>query len=155
MSEQQWVRSHVERLLQDEWDVCRASPDADGDYPFRFGTAACWVTFTEDPVMVRVFAHAAEGVRSSYKLLRELNEMQARTLTASLIHDGSVVIVSQTISPVGLTRPVLAQAMQSVGGVADDIGLLLALMFDATTPYPIASDSDSDHIDEQRGSGEP
>ena len=40
MTELLWVRSHVERLLQDEWDACRVAADDDGDYPFRRGTAA-------------------------------------------------------------------------------------------------------------------
>src|SRR5438876_1766786 len=38
MTELMWIRSHVEVLLQREWDVCRVVPDADGDYPFRRGT---------------------------------------------------------------------------------------------------------------------
>lgn len=60
MSESLWVRSHVERLLQDEWDVCRVTTDGDGDHPFRNGTAADWVAVLDsEPVMVRVFAHAA------------------------------------------------------------------------------------------------
>ena len=37
------VRSHVERCLQDIWQVCRVAVDDDGDYPFRAGVAACWV----------------------------------------------------------------------------------------------------------------
>lgn len=52
-----------------------------------------------------------------------------------MLHSG-VVVVSQTISPYGLTGPVLAQALKAVGGLADDIGLLLAGMFNGATPYP-------------------
>ncbi|MEO6886089.1 MAG: YbjN domain-containing protein [Jatrophihabitantaceae bacterium] len=143
MTEILWIRSHVERLLQDQWDQCQVAVDDDGDYPFCHGTAACWVRVMDsDPVMVRVFAHAAMGIRPSMKVLHELNEIQSRLLSATVALQGDLVVVHQTISPVGLTQPVLAQALHSVGGVADDIGLLLASMFNGATPFP-AEDSES------------
>ena len=145
MGEITWIRSHVERLLQDEWDVCRVVVDGDGDFPFRTGTAACWVSvLNSEPVMVRVFAHAAHGVRSSAKLLRELNDIEGRTLSVAVHHQGGAVIVAQTLSPVELTRPVLAQALVAVGGVADDIGPLLASMFDGSTPYDAVESESED-----------
>jgi hypothetical protein len=144
VSEIVWIRSHVERLLQAEWDTCVVSVDCDGDYPFRVGTAACWVSVLgTDPVMVRVFAVAATGLRPSLKLFRELNDIEGRALSAMVRLEGDSVMVRQTISPIGLTRPVLAQALRSVGGVADDIGLLLASMFGGATPYaPVESQSE-------------
>jgi hypothetical protein len=138
MSDELWVRSHVERLLQDEWEVCRVDPDPDGNYPFRRRTASCWVSVVTDetPAMVRVAACAASGLRLTAALLRELNEIQLRALSASVCwHDGNVVVF-QTLSPVGLTRPVLAQALHAVSGVAADIGVLVAGMFGGTTPLP-------------------
>jgi hypothetical protein len=138
MSELMWVRSHVERLLEDEWDLCRVQADDDGDYPFRRGTAAGWVTVLDsEPITVRVFAHAAHGIKASAKLFRELNDINTRLLTARVTWGSSgVVLVAQTVSAVDLTRPVLAQAIDAVGGVANDIGPLLAGMFGGTTPYP-------------------
>lgn len=137
MSEAMWVRSHVERLLADEWNVCRVAPDDDGDYPFRFGTARCWVEVMDgEPVMVRVFAHAATDVRASAKLLHELNAIQAHALSAAIRHEGRLVLVAQTLSPYGLTAEVLSQALVAVGGLADDVGGLLAQMFGGVTPYP-------------------
>ena len=47
------------------------------------------------------------------------------------------MLVSQVLSPIGLTQPVLAQALRSVSGVAEDIGPLLAAMFDGSTPFPV------------------
>jgi hypothetical protein len=146
MSEILWIKSHVERLLQDEWDACRVTEDGDGDYPFRMGTAACWVSVI-DPgggPMVRVFAHAAFGVESTKKLLVELNEIQQRCVSASVYWAGGAVIVSQSISPIGLTGPVLAQALAAVGGVADDIGLLLAGVYGGSTPFPAEENESED-----------
>jgi hypothetical protein len=138
MTEIMWVRSHVERVLQDEWGACRVAADDDGDYPFRRGTAVGWVSVLEgtDAPMVRVWAHAATRLKPTAALLRELNEIQGRCLSASVQWMNGLVIVSQTISAIGLTQPVLAQALNAVGGVADDIGLLLAGMFNGSTPYP-------------------
>ena len=136
MSQLIWIRSHVELLLQREWEVCRVLSDEDGDFPYRHGTAACYVSVLDvDPPMVRVFAHAAYGLKPTLKVLREINEIQGRSLSARVELRRDVVVVSQTLSPIGLTQPVLAQAMDAVGSVADDIGTLLAAMFDGATPF--------------------
>lgn len=136
MTELMWIRSHVELLLQQEWGVCRVLSDEDGDFPYRHGTAACYVSVMDtEPPMVRVFAHAAYGLKPTLKVLRELNEIQHRTLSARVELRRDVAVVSQTLSPVGLTQPVLAQAMDAVGTVAADIGTLLAAMFDGATPF--------------------
>jgi hypothetical protein len=136
MSELMWIRSHVEVLLQREWEMCRIAEDGDGDFPFRRGTAACYVSVLDnDPPMVRVFAHAAYGLKPTLKVLREINEIQRRALSARVELRNDVVVVSQTLSPIGLTQPVLAQAMDAVATVADDIGTLFAVMFDGRTPF--------------------
>jgi hypothetical protein len=138
MSQLQWIRSHVEVLLQREWEVCRVLTDPEGDFPFRQGAAACWVSVLDlEPPMVRVFAHAAFGMKPTAALLRELNEIQHRTLSAAVELSGDAVVVSQTVSPIGLTQPVLAQALTAVSTLADDIGPLLAALFDGSTPFPL------------------
>jgi hypothetical protein len=145
MSELLWIRSHVEQLLESIWDVCRLQPDDDGDYAFRQGAAACWVAVLPTaPAMVRVFGHAATGVKPSLRLFTELNDIERRALSCSVVLEGDVVVVAQTLSPVGLTAPVLEQALTAVGGVADDIGLLLAAMYGGETPYPAAAVPDSE-----------
>ena len=136
MTQLMWIRSHVELLLQREWDVCRVLSDEDGYFPYRHGTAACYVSVLDlDPPMVRVFAHAAYGLKPTLKVLREINEIQGRSVSARVELRRDVVVVSQTFSPIGLTQPVLAQAMGAVGSVADDVGTLLAAMFDGATPF--------------------
>lgn len=63
------LRSHVERCLQQIWDTPDLVTDTDGDYPYRWGTAACWVSVQPDPPAVRVFGYAARGVRPTAALL--------------------------------------------------------------------------------------
>jgi hypothetical protein len=130
-----WIRSHVELLLAREWGCCRVTADDDGDYLFPSGTALCWVSVLDgEQPMVRVTAHAAYGFKASARLLRELNDVQARCLSAAVRLNGDAVVVTQTISPIGLTQPVLAQALDAVTSVARDLGPLLAAMFDGQTP---------------------
>jgi hypothetical protein len=139
MTNSRWVRSNVERLLQDEWDVWRVEHDDEGDYQFRRGTAACWVSILEtgDLPFIRVFAYAADGLKPTAALFPELNDIQLRCSPVAVMWFGGRAMVSQTISPIGLTRSVLAQAIDAVGNVADDIGVLLASMFGGSTPYPV------------------
>lgn len=150
VSEILWVRSHVERLLQDEWNCCRVTADDDGDYQFRRGTAVGWVSILDngDVPLVRVFAFAAVSIKPSAALLRELNDIQRRTATAAIMWADGRVIVSQTLSPIGITQAVLAQAINAVGGIAFDIGLLLAGMFSGETPYPAEAGKPEDEDEE-------
>ena len=145
MSEMSWIRSHVEVLLQREWDVCRVNIDADGDVAFRSGTAACWVSVLDsEPPMVRVWAHAAHGIRATLPVLRELNELQGKTVSAHLHHSDGCIVVSQTLSPIGLTGEVLMQAVDAVSSVASDVGPLFAAMFGGATPFPVEQASDEE-----------
>ncbi len=146
MSEKMWITSHVERLLADEWNVCRVHADGDGDYPWSHGAAIGWVSVVDagDGFMLRVWAHAAYDVKPSAKLLRELNDIQVRSLSTAVCLVGHIVGVSQTISPIGLTQPVLAQALTAVRNIADDIGLLLAGMYGGRTPLEPAATAESE-----------
>ncbi|SHG96454.1 hypothetical protein SAMN05443575_2970 [Jatrophihabitans endophyticus] len=144
MTELMWVRSHVEQLLRREWGVCRVEVDRDGDIPFRHGTAACWVSVIDGPpTMVRVLAHAAYELTPSPGLLAELNDINVRALSASVQLIDDIVVVQQTVSPVALTGPVLAQAVVSVAGIADGVGGLLAAMFDGVTPHRAVDHDDT------------
>ena len=78
--------------------------------------------------------HAAYGLKPTAKLLRELNEIQGRSLSAAIYLSDDVVMVAQTMNVIGLTRPVLAQALAAVRSLADDIGFLLAGMYGGQTP---------------------
>ena len=136
----EWLRAYVEKLLREAGDV-EIEPDGDGDYPFRWGTAACWVRVCAEPhLRVQVFGHAARGVKASARLLREINEANARSLNARVYVLGDTVMVEQSVLADGLNAATLQQACIAVGVVADDLGLLLAVMFDGQTPFPAESE---------------
>jgi hypothetical protein len=80
--------------------------------------------------------------RRSLKLLSELNETSQRALTVNVYWDDGLVIVKQSIHAAGLTKETLGHACLTVGGAADDIGVLLAAMFGGETPYPALETED-------------
>ena len=132
------LRSHVERCLQDIWDVPDLVIDDDGDYPYRRGTAMCWVSPFDGPVPgVRVFAHAAYGLKPSAKLLREVNDLNVRSTWTRVAFQNGVVRVSAELHWAAVDRLALEQAARGVGEVADDIGALLATVYGGHTPFPV------------------
>lgn len=137
MGKQEWLRSHVERCLQDIWDVCRVTTDSDDEYGFRYGTAAGFVRIdTGHPKTVRVWAIAARNVPRSAKLLGELNDINLRTRTAWVSRrSNGLVIVEQPVLARTMTRFSLGQALHAVGQTADEIGLMIAAVFGGETPY--------------------
>jgi hypothetical protein len=155
MMEMTWLQSHVRQLLQAEWNLCRVEVDCDGDVPFPRGTAACWVSVVapEDELFVRVWAHVAYGVKRTLKLTSELDEINARTRTVKVYWCDSVIIAEQAMHAEGVTQKTLGVACEAVGGVADDVGTLIAAMFGGATPFPPAAASDeSDDNDESHHS---
>ena len=144
MEIQRWFRAYVEQLLAQTWEQCSVTTDDDGDYPYRFGTAACFVRVEEGPPLgVRVVALAAKDVRRTAKLLTELNELNAHARTVSTYWFAGAVYVDKAIDAGGVTADTLGQACVDVGAAADSVGTLLAGMFDGQTPY-VASTADED-----------
>jgi hypothetical protein len=93
MSELVWFRSYVEHLLREMWEQPELVVDADGDYPSRYGSSAVWVRIEDGfPMAVRIFAHAALGVKKTARLLTELNEITANTRFGSVHWSGGVVV---------------------------------------------------------------
>ena len=144
MNETDWFRSHVERCLQDGWEVPGVVQDGDGDYPFRFGTAACYVSITvgEVPTFARVWAMAVVGVKKSAKLLAELNDINARSLTARIYWANGSVVVEQMLIAEAVSVGSLDQACQAVGSMADNYGVLLAAGFAGHTPFDAVDELD-------------
>ena len=144
------LRSHVERCLQDIWDTRELTTDADDDYPFRFDTAPCWVSLVAGPVLgVRVFGHAAYGLKPTAKLLNELNDLNVRARWATLALRDGIVEVSRDLHWTAVDRISLDAAIHGVGQVAGDVGPLLAAVHGGRTPCPpLACESGQDSTEE-------
>lgn len=146
MHEIEWFRSHVEKLLRDGWEQCQIEVDEDGDFPFRFGTAACFVRVVAGPPLaVRVVATAATGVRRSAKLLTELNELNAHARSVTTYWCSGAVLVEKTLDATAVNDDTLLRACGEVGAAADSVGTLIAGVFDGATPFgavPVDQDQD-------------
>lgn len=133
-----WLRSHVERCLQDVLHLATVEPDDDGEYPFCCETAAGWVRLeTGDPTLIRVWAIAAEAVKRSPKLMYELNEINGRARLVDVVLVEDHVIVESVVHAGGLTRETLADAIEAVRCVADDVGPLIAAVHGGGTPLDL------------------
>lgn len=146
VQQMEWFRAYVEQILTSVWEQPDLKPDADGDYAFRYGTAACYVRIEAGPPMtLRVLAQAAVDVRNSSKLLNELNDFNAHAWSVTAYWANDCVVLDQAILAEGVNRETLTRACADVGQAAHDIGVLVASVFDGRTPYrPVA------HADEGR-----
>lgn len=135
-----WIRSHVQICLMDIWSNCRIFAD-DGDIPFRFKSAACYIRVEQAPPhLVRIFAVAASGVPRSLKLLTELTDVNSSSRTALAYWSDRRVLVEHTLHPSAVNPTSLAHSCQSVGTVAADIGGLVAAVYGGRTPFRASAD---------------
>jgi hypothetical protein len=130
-----FVRSHIERCLEEAWNVFRVQADADGDYCFRSQRSACYVHVAPDGQDVRVVGLAAHGVRPTAKLLKEINDLNAHCRAARVVLVDDHVHVAQTLPAAGCTPDTMKEACEAVSKVADDVGVVIAAMFDGSTPF--------------------
>jgi hypothetical protein len=129
------ARSHVERCLQDLWSVERVLPDADGDYCYGSGTAACFIGLdASEPVVVKAVACAAVEVKKTAKLLDELNDVNARCRMAHVYWSNGAVLVEQALFADAVDRGSLAHAGHAVAHIANDLGPMIAAVFGGHTP---------------------
>jgi hypothetical protein len=142
---EQLVRSHVERCLQDIWEV-EGGPEFDdeGDYPFRTGSCLGWVRVEpQPPILVRVFAHVAYDVKRSAALLQELNALNVRSRLATLCWADRTVAVHSALPVEALDRANLRLVLDTVTKVADDISELIAAVFGGRVPWPAQESAES------------
>jgi predicted heme/steroid binding protein len=144
------LRSHVERCLHDIWGTYDLVLDVDEDYPYRTGTAMCWVSLLDGPPLgVRVFAHAAYGLKPSAKLIREVNDLNARNRWARIAFQHGVYRVSTELHWAAVDRLALEQATRVVGEFANVIGPLLAAVFGGHPNFPPEVEQQDQNSDEE------
>lgn len=140
------TRSYVTDCLRQIWHTESPVADDDGDFAYRWGTAICWVRpSTAGPHGVEVFAYAAHSVRSSAKLLAEINDLNASSRICSVHYAHGHVVVQADLDWDVIGVDTLDRTMRAVGAVADDIGALIAAVYGGETPFdPDTEDSLAD-----------
>jgi hypothetical protein len=128
-------RSHVENLLKSIWERCELEVDGDGDYPFRSGNVAVWVSVVPSELpAVRVWSRAVHDVRRTAKLLVELNEMNSCARWVRIYWACDSVVVESDLSFTSTNKAALGQAMHAVAEVADTIAPMLAIVHGGRVP---------------------
>lgn len=147
MDHEDWLRSHVERCLEDGLDICRAMQDPDGDYPFREKTAAYFVSIdgSGDIGKVKVWSPVVRGVKSNAKLLKELNDVNKRITLGRMYHGCGDVMLEQVMPPSAVTTESLALTCHCIANVAADVGPMIAAVYGGSTFFD--SDEDEDVAD--------
>lgn len=136
MQQVEWFRAYVEKILEAVWEQQPLVRDSDGDYPFRYGTAACFVRIEAGPPLgVRIVAQAVTGVRRSAKLLAELNDFNSASRFGTAYWDANCVVIDAALDAEGVNAETLTRACAEVGQAAHDMGSLLAAMYDGRTPF--------------------
>lgn len=136
MNEETCFRAYVEKLLKEIWEQQDITADSDGDYPSRYDSAAVWVRIEPgEPMAVRVFAHAAHGVKKSAKLLAELNEVTSRSRFTRLVWSGGLIAVDYCLPATAVDAGTLAGAYHVVGSQAAEIGGMVAAVYGGATPF--------------------
>lgn len=137
MDETDWLRSHVELCLRDVWQQQELVVDDDGDYPFRAQTAACWVRVVIGPPhFVRVFAHAALGLKPTAAVLREVNDINVRARAGRVCLADGILVVERSLPATAVGRSELADMCAEVGVVAAELGAAIAAVHGGQTPFP-------------------
>lgn len=140
MQQTEWFRAYVEKILETVWEQRPLVCDSDGDYPFRYGTSACFVRIEPGPPLgVRVVAQAVANVKRSAKLLSELNDFNGASRFATAYWDANCVVIDAALDAEGVNAETLTRACAEVGQAAHDVGTLLAAMYDGRTPF-VATD---------------
>ena len=145
------ARSHVERCLQDLWSVERVLSDADGDYCYGSGSAACYIGLdSAEPVVVKAVACAAGEVKKTAKLLNELNEVNARCpcLLDQRHGAGRADPFAETVD-----RRSLAHAGQSVAHLGNDLGPMIAAVCGGRALLEGDTAPDDHRVEEVLGAG--
>lgn len=130
-----FVRSHVERCLQEIFETCHVIQDDDGDYPFACGTSACFVRVAHDGHDVHVVAIAVDRLRSSCKLLTEINDTNLNLRAARVQLAGPQLQVVQALPAIACTPDTLRLALDGVTTIAGDIGPMIAAVFGGVVPF--------------------
>jgi hypothetical protein len=132
------LRSHVERCLQENMELCRVTADCDGDYPFAHESAVYYVSLLEaaDTWWVRVWSVAATGVRGNAALLRELNDVTSRSPLVKVVWRQRAVHVEGVLHGSAVHEESLGRLCVAVGETSASIGQLVAAVYggEAVTP---------------------
>ena len=137
MSYVDMAHSHVERRLREAMGLTEVKRDPDGDIPFRYGTAAYFITVSDDGMLARIWSPAVRDLRPTAPVLRELNAVSAELAFARVVLRSGCAYVEASTPIQELTADHLLQLCDEVGSSADGLGQMLAAVHGGTVFFPL------------------
>ena len=120
MADTEKLRQRLEEMLKDHLGVSELVTDAEGDYPVRAGSAKYYVRLdSEDPSVVRVYAHILVGVPASAQLYETLNAVNSHITFGRMFHQGEAVLASTELVAQTMDPEELAAACSSIAELSD------------------------------------
>jgi hypothetical protein len=140
LDEVQRLRALIDESLADA-GLPPLTTDAAGNHLFRYGSAGGTIMAVGEGAYstlpeIRVDLVAVRGLRASRSLLEELNSINQTPTGATVYLCAGEVHVAAVLLPGRCTPLEIASAMAFVGGLASDIGPVLAAVYGGETPYP-------------------
>jgi hypothetical protein len=141
------TRAFVEKVVREWLEVSVLAVDSDGDIPVRHGSAAYYIRVVDsDPPIVSIFSIVLRGVPRTGKLLRRLNEINAKIVQAKVFHEGDRVIMAVHLLAETITPEELIQACTVVANLADELDDQLKAGFEGETAFA-GDGSDDDAVE--------
>jgi hypothetical protein len=120
------AHSHVQRMLREGMELEKVEQDGDGDYPFRHGTAMYYLTVLRGGRLLKIWSHAAYGVKPTKAVLREVNSTNELLMHCRTYMWGETLVVEAFVPIESLIPGYLAAVCHELGCTADRVGQLLA-----------------------------
>ena len=134
------ARSHVRELAREAFGLTEVKEDADGDLPFRAGTAAVFVTLRRDGLRLKVWSRAVAGLKPTVAVLREVNDANLGLETARVLCRGDHVYVEGVLPVEDCTPARLKDLFDEVADTADGLGQMLTAVHGGATWFDEADE---------------
>lgn len=123
------AHSHVQRMLREGMGLDEVEQDCDGDYPFRHGTAMYYLSVGRGGHLLKIWSHAAYGVKPTKSVLREVNSTNERLMHCRAYMSGETLVVEAFVPIQPLVPGYLVAVCHELGSTADRVGQLLAAVY--------------------------
>lgn len=121
------AHSHIQRMMREAMELDgEIVQDSDGDYPFRHGDAAYFLSVGRGGHLVKIWSHAVFGLKHTSAVLREVNEANEQLMHCRVYLTGGTLVVEAFLPIETLIPGYLAAVCSEVGTVSDRMGHLMA-----------------------------
>jgi len=126
LSYTQMAHSHLQRMLREGMELDEIQQDCDGDYPFRHGTAAYYLSVGRGGHMVKVWSNVVFGLKGTAGVLREINATNEQLMHCRMFLSGTTLQIEAFLPIEPLVPGYLTAVCHELGETADSVGQLMA-----------------------------